>query len=87
MTDTPIIENKKKLLKQSSYLTRLDSEGCRESSLSNTTFVLSVTFNSEEFPEVNSRLGIRKKITTAKVFESISQEQYEDVLKELKGSG
>lgn len=61
------------LLEQSSYLTRLNSFGCREKTRKNTAFIVSVTFNSDVFP----------KIKKDGVFRIIPNKEYKNLLSTL----
>jgi hypothetical protein len=65
--------NKTTLLEQSSYLTRLNSFGCREKTRKNTAYVVSVTFNSDVFP----------KIKKDGVFRIIPNKEYKNLLSTL----
>ena len=69
----PILANKKELLAQSSYLTRLNSNGCRETSRNKTAFIISITFNSDSFP----------KIKKGGVFQIIPNSEYKKVISVL----
>ena len=82
----PIIADKKELLAQSSYLTRLNSQGCREPSRNKTTFIVSVTFNSQVFPKIKDRNSVYKQATMAKVFQIIPNKQYQNLVTVLDGS-
>ena len=82
----PIIADKKELLAQSSYLTRLNSQGCRETSRNKTAYIVSVTFNSQEFPKIKDRNSVYKQTTMAKVFKIIPNKQYQNLVTVLDGS-
>ena len=82
----PIIANKKELLAQSSYLTRLNSQGCREPSRNKTAFIVSVTFNSQVFPKIKDRNSVYKQTTMAKVFQIIPNKQYQNLVTVLDDS-
>ena len=82
----PIIADKKELLAQSSYLTRLNANGCRETSRNKSAFIVSVTFNSQVFPKIKDRNSVYKQTTTAKVFQIIPNKQYQKVVSLLDDS-
>ena len=82
----PIIADKKELLAQSSYLTRLNSQGCRETSRNKTAYIVSVTFNSDMFPKIKDRNSVYKQTTTAKVFQIIPNKEYKNIVTVLDES-
>ena len=52
----PLLANKKELLAQSSYLTRLNESGCRQGK---SAFIVSVTFNSDSFPKIKKMVSLK----------------------------
>lgn len=78
--DIPLA-SKKKLLEESSYLTRLNKYGCRENKASLTHAIVSVSFNPSLFPKY-----INASVSHKSVFKNITKSTFNKVVKSLGNS-